>query len=97
MAAQFTATKGPLARGLNVWIARATNSLPVPLSPVTNTAALLGATWLINEKTCFITAELPTISTSEPLLASVRSSTSVLRCSLPSERARSSNTRNAAG
>ena len=33
------ATKGATARGLCVCIARATNSLPVPDSPVTRTAA----------------------------------------------------------
>ena len=31
--AQFTATKGPWLRGPSSWIARATSSLPVPLSP----------------------------------------------------------------
>jgi hypothetical protein len=33
-AAQLIATKGPSLRGLASWIARATSSLPVPLSPV---------------------------------------------------------------
>ena len=41
MAPQLTATNGPLApRGWRAWIARATSSLPVPLSPVIST--LLG-------------------------------------------------------
>ncbi len=34
----FTATKAPAARGDAWWIARATSSLPVPLSPVISTA-----------------------------------------------------------
>ena len=33
IAAQFTSTKGPAARRLWAWIARATSSLPVPFSP----------------------------------------------------------------
>ena len=44
MAAQLTAINGPTERGLELWSARATNSLPVPLSPVINTAAEVGAT-----------------------------------------------------
>ena len=32
-AVQFMGTKGRFFRGLFVWIARATNSLPVPVSP----------------------------------------------------------------
>ncbi len=43
-AAQLSFSSGPFARGLSVWIARATSSLPVPRSPVTSTlAALLAA------------------------------------------------------
>ena len=44
MAAQFSATKGPFARGLDLWMASAASSLPVPLSPVTKTLARDGAT-----------------------------------------------------
>ena len=43
MAAQFTATKGPTARSLASWIARATSSLPVPVSPKIVTVARVGA------------------------------------------------------
>ena len=43
MAAQLTATKGLSRRGLRSWIMRATSSLPVPLSPVSSTAAALSA------------------------------------------------------
>ena len=43
MAPQFTATNGPLAaRRSRAWIARATSSLPVPLSPATSTDASSG-------------------------------------------------------
>ena len=43
-AAQLTATKGFETRGLFLWMARATSSLPVPVSPVMRTVALVGAT-----------------------------------------------------
>ncbi len=36
---------GPSARGLAAWIAWATSSLPVPLSPVISTGTLRGATF----------------------------------------------------
>ena len=42
-AAQLTGTKGPDARGEAAWIARASNSLPVPDSPNSNTVAMDGA------------------------------------------------------
>ena len=42
-AAQLTATNGSSARGSSRWIARATTSLPVPLSPRSSTVAPLGA------------------------------------------------------
>ena len=44
MAPQSTAMKAPAARALEAWIARATNSLPVPLSPTTSTVASVSAT-----------------------------------------------------
>src|ERR1039458_5616117 len=37
MAAQFSVTKGRFLRGLIRWMARATNSFPVPVSPRINT------------------------------------------------------------
>jgi hypothetical protein len=37
MAPQFTAMKGPFERAPRAWMARATSSLPVPLSPVMST------------------------------------------------------------
>ena len=44
-AAQFTATNGPRWRGPRVWIARATHSLPLPVSPVMSTVARERATF----------------------------------------------------
>ncbi len=43
-AVQLTATNAPVARGECVWMARATSSLPVPLSPTTSTVDIVGAT-----------------------------------------------------
>ena len=43
-AAQCSLMNGPCARGERWWIALATSSLPVPLSPVISTVARLGAT-----------------------------------------------------
>jgi len=39
----FTAMNGLLRRGLSLWIARATSSLPVPLSPSISTVLVTGA------------------------------------------------------
>ncbi len=44
MALQLIATKGLLRRGLALWMARASSSLPVPLSPVISTRASVPAT-----------------------------------------------------
>ena len=44
IAAQLIATNGFSARGLLRWMARATSSLPVPLSPVISTVESVGAT-----------------------------------------------------
>ena len=43
-APQFTRTKGPLPRGESSWIALAMSSLPVPVSPMSNTEAFDAAT-----------------------------------------------------
>ena len=40
-------------------MARATSSLPVPLSPVIRIVDRLGAAWMIRSKTCFIRELLP--------------------------------------
>ena len=47
IAARFTATNGCSRRGLWLWMARATSSLPVPLSALTSTVAGVWATWAI--------------------------------------------------
>ncbi len=52
MAAQFTGMNGPLARGERAWRARATSSLPVPVSPRMVTAASAGASRSMRSKTC---------------------------------------------
>ncbi len=40
-------------------MARATSSLPVPLSPVMRMVERLGAAWMTRSKTCFIGGLLP--------------------------------------
>jgi hypothetical protein len=60
-AAQFTATKRPSRRGLLLWIARATSSLPVPDSPRISTVALVFETcWRMSNTRC-ICGECPTM------------------------------------
>ncbi len=44
MAEQFRATKGLSLRGERLWMARATTSFPVPLSPAMTTLAFEGET-----------------------------------------------------
>ena len=46
IAAQLTAIKGASLRRLLPWMARATTSLPVPLSPMISTVVSVGATRL---------------------------------------------------
>ena len=58
-AAQFTGRKGPSARSDSWWIARATSSLPVPVSPVTSTVASVGATRAMISKTARIDGDRP--------------------------------------
>ena len=55
MAPQLTRSKGPLCRADRLWIARATNSLPVPVSPKISTGASERAT----NSTRSITARSP--------------------------------------
>ena len=50
-AAQFTGTNGFNARGPDLWMARATSSLPVPVSPVIRTVAAVCATLPIISRT----------------------------------------------
>ncbi len=63
-AAQLMATNGPAARRLLRWIARATSSLPVPLSPRISTVELDGATLAIWRCSSRIFALTPTMSCS---------------------------------
>ena len=62
IAPQFTGTKGPSARGPCSWMRRATNSLPVPDSPLTYTGAWLRASRATRARTACIGAESPTSS-----------------------------------
>ena len=50
MAAGLTGTNGFSHRGPWRWMARATSSLPVPLSPVMRTVAFVRATWAMSWK-----------------------------------------------
>ena len=59
IAAQLIATNGRSARRLLLWIARATSSLPVPLSPVISTVESLGATRPMRRKSARITGLSP--------------------------------------
>jgi hypothetical protein len=60
-ALQFTGTNARLARRPAKWSARATSSLPVPLSPVISTVASDGATLSIVARSCCIAGESPII------------------------------------
>ncbi len=60
-AAQFTGTKGPRDRVDSSWIAWATSSFPVPVSPMTSTVVSVSATRRIAANTSCIGGERPTI------------------------------------
>ena len=59
MAAQLTSTNLPIFRLPEKWRARATSSLPVPLSPVTTTEASAFFSRAIMLRTCRMAALLP--------------------------------------
>src|ERR1700676_490664 len=61
MAAQFTFTNGPFDRALHLWMASAISSLPVPVSPLINTVASVGATTRTMSSTRRRAALLPTM------------------------------------
>ena len=61
-AAQLTVTSRRSRRGLDSWIARATSSLPVPVSPVISTLVLVAATIATRSIIRRRPGELPTIS-----------------------------------
>jgi hypothetical protein len=60
IAPQFTAMNGLSLRSERSWIARATSSLPVPLSPLTSTLVRVVATWAIRSCTRASAALEPT-------------------------------------
>ena len=62
MAPQLIATKGWSRRGPWSWMARATTSLPVPLSPVTRTVVRVGATFSTSWRTSSMAGEAPRIA-----------------------------------
>ena len=59
MAPQSTTTNGLFARALASWMACATSSLPVPVSPVTSTVRSVGAAFFSRSKTPRIDGALP--------------------------------------
>ncbi len=59
---QSTLTKTDLRRPLALWMARATSSFPVPVSPLISTVESVGATLSTAWNTCFIVLLAPTIS-----------------------------------
>jgi hypothetical protein len=61
MAPQLRATKARSARGLRAWTARATSSLPVPLSPAISTLTSLAATRATRSSSARISALVPTM------------------------------------
>ena len=65
-AAQLSATNGPRARAERSWIARATSSLPVPLSPWIRTEASDRAILSMAALTARIAGLLPTIAVPRP-------------------------------
>ncbi len=52
---------GPSRRGLCRWISEATSSFPTPVSPVTRTAVVPGATRATSSSTSLSAGESPTI------------------------------------
>ena len=61
-AAQFTFTSTLSRRPLSAWMARATSSLPVPVSPAMRTVESVPATRLMSRNSFLIDFALPTIS-----------------------------------
>ena len=62
IAAQLMATNGPSLRGLRWWMALATSSLPVPLSPVMSTVVSVSATRATRSYIFFIALLVPRMS-----------------------------------
>jgi len=72
MAPQFTETKGLSRRKLLKWIARATSSFPVPLSPVTMAVEGLSAILRMVSKTSAMTPLLPMMFSKRCCVSSCR-------------------------
>jgi hypothetical protein len=89
-AAQLTASMGRSRRSLAWWMARATTSLPVPLSPRIRTVELLRPTRSIFSRTSCITGLLP-ISGRGTLISLMQRSAWFSRTSRPCSKARSTN------
>src|SRR5262245_35092261 len=62
IAAQLTLTNGRAARRDRRWMARATSSLPVPVSPLISTVESVGATLLTSARAACRAGEVPTRS-----------------------------------
>ncbi len=78
IAPQFTATNDSLRRGDCAWIARASTSLPVPLSPVRSTVALYSAARSISSSTSIMIGDAATIGRSPATRSTSRASSSRL-------------------
>ncbi len=91
IAVQLIGTKGFSERSPWKWMARATTSLPVPLSPVISTELRLCEMRLISAKISRIAGLLPISSPSEPVRSTARRS-----CSFSSASARCASARSTA-
>ena len=83
MAAQFTATKGPFDRGERSCRVRATSSLPVPLSPLISTGAVVGAATSMRRYTACMPALVPTRRPIPQTWLSLRRSSATSRSASP--------------
>ena len=81
-AAQLTATKGRLVRGDLAWMLRATSSLPVPLSPMISTVAVVAATCATVLYTPIIAGAVPTMLASMAICARASSTGTFVSASL---------------
>ena len=70
MAPQLTFINGPAWRTDMSWMAEAMTSLPTPVSPVTRTGLLVGATWRTRSMTWLNPKSAPIISWPEMRLSS---------------------------
>src|SRR5688572_12328973 len=71
--AQLTATNSLFCRGPSAWMARATTSLPTPLSPVIRTFASDRATRMTSSRSSSISGLVPTSRGDSPTLIRMRS------------------------